>query len=58
MEDEPVQEIRLPTTGDFDRLQEKLDDVGSELATLKRLAEHLLDAAQAKPTVSLTFDDQ
>jgi type I restriction-modification system DNA methylase subunit len=47
-----------PTDADFDRLQNELEDVGSELAELKQKAQQLLDAAMGNRTVSPGFGDQ
>ena len=58
MEDRSHGEGQPPTEADFDRLQEQLEDVGGELAALKRQAKHLLEAAQRNRTVSPGFDDE
>ncbi len=48
MEDEPGGEAPQANEEDFERLQADLDEVGSELATLKDQADHLLDVAHKK----------
>ena len=58
MEDRGHGEGQPPTEADFDRLQEQLEDVGGELAALKRQAKHLLEAAQHNRTVSRGFDGE
>ena len=47
-----------PADADFDRLQDELEDVRSELAALKQQAKHLLEAATSNRTVSPGFGDQ
>ena len=58
MEDRSLGEGKPPTAADFDRLHEELEDVGGELAALKRQAKHLLEAAQHNRTVSRGFDGE
>jgi len=58
MEDRGLGEGKPPTAADFDPLQEQLEDVGGELAALKRQAKHLLEAAQHNRTVSRGFDGE